>query len=68
MSVLYKWILGLAGTSAIAAVSYHYVDRPVALFFHEAVGRPEPLAKLTYMPDVLVPLAATVLFVAMEEI
>ena len=63
MSGLHKWIVSLAGTAIAAAISYQWLDRPVALFFHHTVARPEIFAKLTYAPDPMVPLAVTVFVV-----
>jgi membrane-associated phospholipid phosphatase len=60
MSVLRKWILTLAGTSAATVFSYEWLDRPVALFFHKTVARPETFARLTYAPDPMVPIAVIV--------
>lgn len=60
MSVLRKWILTLAGTSAATIFSIEWLDRPVALFFHKSVARPETFARLTYAPDPMVPLAVIV--------
>jgi membrane-associated phospholipid phosphatase len=57
-----KWLLGLAGTSAAAFVSYEWLDRPIALFFHSTVAQPKTFATLTHAPDPLVALAA-ILFV-----
>ena len=63
MNPLRKWTLSLAGVSVAAALSYEWLDRPVALFFHKTVVRPETFAKLTYAPDPMVPLAAAVFVV-----
>ena len=57
MIALRKWILGLAGTALACAVSYQFLDRPIALVFHNTVAHPEPLADLTHLPDPFVPLA-----------
>ena len=59
MNALHKWMLSLAGTSGAVALSYQWLDRPIALFFHQMVARPEPLAKITQLPHFLVPLAGT---------
>jgi membrane-associated phospholipid phosphatase len=64
MNPLRKWIISLAGVSAAAAASYEWLDRPIALFFHKTVARPEMFAKLTWAPDPMVPLAVIV-FVAL---
>ena len=57
LSALRKWIVSLAGTAAAVIISYQWIDRPVTLFFHQTVARPESFAKLTYAPDPMVPLA-----------
>ena len=44
MSGLRKWIVSLAGTAIAATISYQWIDRPVALFFHQTVARPETFA------------------------
>ena len=63
MNALQKWTLSLAGTAIAAGISYQWLDRPIALFFHKTVARPETFAKLTYAPDPMVPLAVTVFVV-----
>jgi membrane-associated phospholipid phosphatase len=63
MSGLGKWILSLAATAAAAAISYEWIDRPVSLFFHHIIARPETFAKLTYAPDPAIPLACIVFVV-----
>jgi membrane-associated phospholipid phosphatase len=60
MKSLRKWTLSLAAVSAAAASSYEWLDRPIALFFHHTVARPETFATLTYAPDPMVPLAVIV--------
>jgi membrane-associated phospholipid phosphatase len=63
MSGLGKWIGSLAGTAAAAAISYQWIDRPVAVFFQKTIARPETFARLTYAPDPMVPLAVAVFVV-----
>src|SRR6187455_1506287 len=60
MSGLHKWIVSLAGTAIAAAASFQWLDRLVAVFFHQTVARPETFARLTYAPDPMVPLAVIV--------
>ena len=60
MNGLHKWTLYLVGTAVAVAVSYQWLDRPIALFFHKTVARPETFATLTYAPDPMVPLACLV--------
>src|SRR5262245_16727553 len=59
-----RWIVSLAGVIAASPIAYQWLDRPIALFFHHTVARPETFAKLTYAPDPMVPLAVIV-FVAL---
>ena len=60
MIALRKWVLSFAGTALACAVSYQFLDRPIALLFHRTVAQPEPFAKLTHLPDPFVPLAVIV--------
>ena len=60
MSGLRKWTVSLVATALAAAISYQWIDRPVALFFHQTVARPQTFARLTYAPDPMVPLAVIV--------
>lgn len=60
MNGLRKWILSLAGTAIAVTIAYQWLDRPIALFFHKTVARPETFATLTYAPDPMVPLACFV--------
>jgi len=57
MIALRKWILSFAGTALACAISYQFLDRPIALLFHRTVAHPESFAKLTHLPDPFVPLA-----------
>ncbi len=60
MSGLRKWTISLAGTALTAATSYQWLDRPIAVIFHQTVARPEPFAQLTHLPDPFIPLAVIV--------
>jgi membrane-associated phospholipid phosphatase len=60
MSALRKWTISLTGTASAAAISYEWLDRPIALIFHQTVAHPEPFAELTHLPDPFVPLAVIV--------
>jgi len=56
MSALQKWIVSLAGVALASVISFQWLDRPVALFFHRTVARPETFARLrrikrTWDPD-----------------
>jgi membrane-associated phospholipid phosphatase len=63
MNALRKWTLSFAGTAVAVIISYQWIDRPVSLFFHKTIARPETFAKLTYGPDPMVPLAVMVFVV-----
>jgi membrane-associated phospholipid phosphatase len=63
MTPIKRWIVSLAGVVLASAISFQWLDRPVALFFHNTVARPATFAKLTYAPDPMVPLAVTVFVV-----
>jgi membrane-associated phospholipid phosphatase len=56
MIALRRWILSFGGTALACAVSYQFLDRPIALFFQRTVAQPKPLAELTHFPDPIVPL------------
>ncbi len=60
MSALWKWTISLAGTASAAAISYEWLDRPIAHIFHQTVAHPEQFAELTHLPDPFVPLAVVV--------
>jgi membrane-associated phospholipid phosphatase len=57
MIALRKWIFSLAGTALACVVGYQFLDRPIALAFYRTVTHPDPFAKLTHLPDPIVPLA-----------
>ena len=57
MIALQKWILSLAGTALACAISYEWLDRPIAIIFNRSLARPEPFLRLTHLPDPFVPLA-----------
>ena len=57
MSALRKWTISLAGTALAAAVSYQWLDRPIALIFHRTVAHPDSFATLARWPDPFIPLA-----------
>lgn len=60
MNALRQWLAGLAALSAAAAVSYVWLDRPLALLAHNQLAHEQQAAleKLTHIPDPLVPAAA----------
>jgi membrane-associated phospholipid phosphatase len=55
----FNWLIGFLGTSAAIAISYRWLDRPVALWVHNHL-RPshhEVLDQVGHIPNLLVPLA-----------
>jgi membrane-associated phospholipid phosphatase len=63
MTPIKRWIACLAGVTLASAIAYQWLDRPIALFFHQTVARPETFARLAYAPDPMVPLAVIVFVV-----
>src|SRR5262245_57973437 len=63
MTPIKRWIVSLAGVVLASAIAYQWLDRPISLFFHHTIARPETFARLTYAPDPMVPLAAAVFVV-----
>lgn len=57
MNALGRWMVSFAGVVAAAAISYAWLDRPIALFFHKEMARPESFAKLTVVPNPAVTVA-----------
>lgn len=57
MSALWKWTISLAGTAVAAAVSYQWLDRPIALIFNRTVAHHDSFAPLARWPDPFIPLA-----------
>lgn len=60
MTAIQRWILSLAVTTLAAAISYLWLDRPIALLVHGQVPRHDLFARLTHIPDPLIPLAVVV--------
>jgi membrane-associated phospholipid phosphatase len=60
MRALQLWLVSLTGVALASAIAFQWLDRPIALFFHHIVARPQAFAKLTYAPDPMVPLAVIV--------
>jgi membrane-associated phospholipid phosphatase len=63
MTPLRRWIASFLGVVLASAIAFEWIDRPVSLLFHHTVARPESFARLTYAPDLVVPLAAIVIFI-----
>lgn len=64
MRAIAKWGASLAVAAVAGAGSYLWVDRPVVLMAHALHEYQSVFAKLTYIPEPLVPLACAVFFVA----
>lgn|SRR5512139_818311 len=60
MTPLRRWIVSFACVALASAVAFQWLDRPIAILFYHTITSPEPFAKLTYVPDLLVPLAVVV--------
>jgi membrane-associated phospholipid phosphatase len=58
MTALQRWLLALLLTAAAVAVCYLWLDQPLALLVHDHSAQRETFARLTYFPDLLIPLAA----------
>jgi membrane-associated phospholipid phosphatase len=57
MNGLRSWSLGFLGTVAAVAVSYLWLDRPIAHFAHDELRPMDLFEKLTRIPEALTPLA-----------
>ena len=58
MNGLRNWSLGFLGTAIAVAISYLWLDRPIAQFAHDELQRFNLFEKLTLIPEALTPLAA----------
>ena len=58
MTALHRWLLALLLTAVAVTLCYLWLDRPIALLVHAHSARRETFARLTYLPDLLIPLAA----------
>jgi membrane-associated phospholipid phosphatase len=58
MTALQRWLLALLLTAEAVAVCYLWIDRPLALLVHAHSAQRETFARLTYLPDLLIPFAA----------
>ena len=59
MNSLQRWLASFAVTVAATAIAFVWLDRPIASFVHDHVLRQHQamFAKLTHIPEPLVPLA-----------
>ena len=64
MKALRNWSLGFLGTVIAVAVSYVWLDRPIAYLAHDELQGFHLFQKLTLIPEALTPLAV-VAFVAL---
>lgn len=64
MRAIGAWSASLAGTAAVGACAYLWLDRPVAQLAYAYHAYQGSFAKLTYIPEPLAPLACVVFFAA----
>jgi membrane-associated phospholipid phosphatase len=64
MTAIQRWLLALLLTVVAVIICYLWLDRPLALFVHSRAAHRETFDRLTHIPDLLIPLAATA-FVAL---
>jgi membrane-associated phospholipid phosphatase len=59
MRSIFQWLVGLMATVAAIAVSFQWLDRPIALIVHNHLGHPHFgfFEWLTHIPDPIIPLA-----------
>lgn len=58
MSALQRWLLSVALIAVVSAISYWWLDQPIALFVHARFQHHGAFVRLTYIPDPFMPLAA----------
>jgi membrane-associated phospholipid phosphatase len=65
MRAFFLWLAGLAVTAVMVAVSFLWLDRPIALLAHHQAGSPHRgiWVGLTHIPDPLIPLAVVIFVV-----
>ncbi|MDI1346447.1 MAG: hypothetical protein PSV22_20450, partial [Pseudolabrys sp.] len=59
-----RWLLSLATTSLASAISYLWLDQPIALLVHTQLPQADAFALLTHIPDPLIP-SAVVAFIVL---
>src|SRR5438128_144975 len=57
MNPVQKWTMWLGITTLAEAISYFWLDRPIALFSHEQLHGYNLFAKLTHIPEMIAPVA-----------
>jgi len=57
MRPLFFWLAGLIGTTIMVAISFEWLDRPIALWVHEMLRAPNgnALERLTHIPELFTP-------------
>ena len=63
MKGLRNWALGFLATAVMVAVSYQWLDRPIALFVHDHPRHAAIFEALTYIPEATIPIAVIVFVV-----
>jgi membrane-associated phospholipid phosphatase len=63
MPALQKWTLCLLATGIVVAVSFAWLDQPIAFFAHGHLVQAPAFAQLTLLPEPLVPLSLITLLV-----
>jgi membrane-associated phospholipid phosphatase len=63
MTATQRWLLSLATTSLASAISYLWLDQPIALLVHIQLPHVDAFARLTHIPDPLIPLAVVAFIV-----
>src|SRR5215471_15326128 len=61
MSGLRNWTLGFVATAIMVAVSYQWLDRPIALFVHDHPQYTATFEILTHIPEGMIPVAVIIL-------
>jgi membrane-associated phospholipid phosphatase len=61
MTSIRNWTLGFIGTAIMVAVSYVWLDRPIALFVHARLQGYDLFEKVAYIPDALIPIGVIAL-------
>ena len=57
MTAMQRWLLSLATASTASAISYLWLDQPIARLVHVQLPHHDAFARLTYIPDPFIPLA-----------
>jgi membrane-associated phospholipid phosphatase len=56
MTATHRWLLSLAVTTLAVAISYMWLDRPIALLMRVQLPYHDAFARLTHIPDPFIPL------------